>query len=46
MDQSFDNESKINVNETCGFFINDDIMEETCDENPTVLTKKKQKSRK
>ncbi len=34
-----DNENKVNVNETCGVFINDVIMEETCDENPIVQTK-------
>jgi hypothetical protein len=39
MDQSFKNENRINVNETCGVFINDVIMEETCDKNPIVQTK-------
>ncbi len=39
MDQSLDNENKVNVNETCGVFINYVIMEETCDENPIVQTK-------
>jgi hypothetical protein len=39
MDQSFKNENKVNVNETCGVFINDVIMEETCDKNPIVQTK-------
>jgi len=35
-----DNENKVNVNETCGIFINDVIMEETYDENPIVQKKK------
>ncbi len=39
MDQSFQNENRINVNETCEIFINDEIMGETCDENPIVQTK-------
>ncbi len=39
MDQSFKNENRVNVNETCGVFVNDVIMEETCDNNPIVQTK-------
>jgi len=40
MDQSLKNENRINVNETCGVFINDVIMEETCDKNPIVQKKR------
>ncbi len=39
MDQSFKNENKVKVNETCGVFVNDVIMEETCDKNLIVQTK-------
>jgi hypothetical protein len=39
MDQSFKNENKVIVNETCGVFINDVIMEKTCDKNLIVQTK-------
>ncbi len=38
MDQSFHNENRVSVNETCGVFINDVKMEKTCDENPNVQT--------
>ncbi len=38
MDQSFHNENRVSVNETCGVFINDVRMEKTCDKNPTVYT--------
>jgi hypothetical protein len=36
MDQSFENENKVSVNETYGVFINDVIKEKTCDKNPIV----------
>jgi hypothetical protein len=39
MDQSFKNENKLNVNETCVVFINDVIMEKTCDKNLILQTK-------
>lgn len=39
INQSFENENRINVNETCGVFINDVIMEETRDKNPTMQIK-------
>ncbi len=39
INQSFENENRISVNQTCGVFINDVIMEETCDKNQTIQTK-------
>ncbi len=39
IDQSFENENRISVNETCGVFINNVIMEKKCDKNPTMQTK-------
>jgi hypothetical protein len=40
------NENRVNVNETCGVFINDVIMEKTCDKNPIVQTKISRKFQK
>jgi hypothetical protein len=36
MDQSFTYENKVSNNEICEIFMNNVIMEETCEDNPNV----------